>query len=221
MITKHSLIAGIFFAMLALLISCSQAPEGKTVDAGEAEEIVATNATDTLVVDTATSVINWEGTEPGDEGHYGDMRIKSGTILVNDGAISGGQFVIDMESINVTDLEGNRKTKLEGHLKAGDFFETEKYPEATFTIAEVNPTEGDSTANYIIKGNLQMKDSTKSIEIPAQVSIGEAMVTATTPPFTIDRTQWGVMYRSTALGTLKNKLINDRIGLTINLEAKK
>ncbi|MEL6696634.1 MAG: YceI family protein [Bacteroidota bacterium] len=221
MITKHSLIAGMLLTMLALLISCSQAPEGKTVEAGEAEEVAEATATDTLTVDTASSAISWEGTEPGDEGHYGDMKIKSGTLFVNDGAISGGQFVIDMESINVTDLEGKRKANLEGHLKDGDFFETDKYPEATFTIAEVSPTEGDSTANYIIKGNLQMKDSTKSIEIPAQVNVNESMVTAATPPFTIDRTQWGVMYRSTALGTLKNKLINDRIGLTINLEAKK
>ncbi|MEL6132063.1 MAG: YceI family protein [Bacteroidota bacterium] len=207
---------------MAVLVSCSQSPEGQKVDAGEAQEIAETTvATDTLMVDTASSLIDWEGTEPGDEGHYGNMKIKSGMILVSGETISGGQFVIDMESINVTDLEGGRKTKLEGHLKDGDFFETEKYPEATFTIGEVSPTEGDSTANFIIKGNLQMKDSTKSIEIPAQITMSETGVSATTPPFTIDRTQWGVMYRSTVVGTLKNKLINDRIGLTINLEAKK
>ena len=183
-------------AVALFFVACSQSPEGQQVDAGDAEDISAVSAADTLNVNIENSSIKWIGTEPGDEGHYGDMKVKSGMILVNDGQIEGGSFVIDMESINVMDLEGGRKTKLEGHLKDGDFFETNNYPEASFTIASVSAKENDSTANFLIKGNLQMKDSTKSIEFPAQNEMTENGLTAITPQFTIDRTQWGVMYRS-------------------------
>jgi hypothetical protein len=38
-----------------------------------------------------------------------------------------------------------------------------------------------------------------------------------TPSFTIDRTQWEVMYDAGILGTAKDDIISDEIGLQINL----
>ena len=48
--------------------------------------------------------------------------------------ITGGKFVMDMTSINVTDLSGESKGKLEGHLNSDDFFGVNHYPEATLEI---------------------------------------------------------------------------------------
>ena len=45
---------------------------------------------------------------------------------------------MDMTTINTTDIEGDYKNKLDGHLKADDFFGVEKHNTATlvFTLFE-------------------------------------------------------------------------------------
>jgi len=54
------------------------------------------------------------------------------------------------------------------------------------------------------------------------VGIGKDMVEVTTPPFTIDRTQWGVNYGSKSVfDNLGDKFINDEVGITITLKAGK
>ena len=211
----------IFLAVILLFAACTNAPEGKAVEAGEAAEVteVAGNV-DTLSVDLDQSSIHWVGTEPGDEGHNGSINIKSGYLLVGDETVKGGEFVIDMTSINVMDLEGEYKGKLEGHLKTGDFFEVEKFPEAVFTITSTSVEDQDSVYTSLITGNLTMKDETKAIEIPAKISLKDGGVTAETPQFTIDRTQWGIVFKSGIIGTVKDQLIDDQIGLQINLAAK-
>jgi len=209
------------FLIAALAVACSSSPEGQQVDAEAAQDIEAVAATDTFTVNTENSLIHWKGTEPGDEGHSGVISLKSGELYVDGVELAGGQFVIDMLSIDVTDLEGGRKEKLEGHLKDTDFFESTSYPEGTFTIASVEAAEGDSAATHYFTGNLALKDSVKSITFPAVVSMDGNGITAETPAFTIDRTQWGIVYKSGVIGTVADKLIDDQIGLQINLSASK
>lgn len=212
----------LFALTLALFVfACNSAPEGTQVEAGEAEEINTEAATGAeVMVNTEASMISWVGTKPLGDRHEGTIMIKSGKLMHDGSTITGGEFVIDMNSIANTDIpDAEYRANLEGHLKSGDFFEVEKHPEAKFTIASVAPTTSDSTANYVITGNLMMKDSTKSIQIPAMISMDNGTVKAMTPSFTIDRTEWGVMFLSGALGTVKDKMINDQIGLQINLVA--
>ena len=68
-------------------------------------------------------------------------------------------------------------------------------------------------------GNLTLKGITKSVTIPATVNMTENKLMASTPQFTIDRTEWNVMYGSSGLGLAKDKIINDRVGLSIELQA--
>jgi len=135
------------------------------------------------------------------------------------GVITGGEFVIDMNSIENTDQEGQDKQDLQNHLRSSDFFDAEKFPTATFTITEVKSLEGREDANYLVTGNLSMKGITKSISIPAKVMVSENAVEVETPKFTIDRTQWDITYKSGIIGTAKDRLINDQIGLQIKLQA--
>ena len=46
----------------------------------------------------------------------------------------GGQISIDMNSIHTTDMETRLNKKLDNHLKDEDFFNVEKFPEATLKI---------------------------------------------------------------------------------------
>ena len=39
-----------------------------------------------------------------------------------------------MNTINCTDLEGDAKNSIEGHLKSDDFFSVKKYPTSTLII---------------------------------------------------------------------------------------
>ena len=66
---------------------------------------------------------------------------------------------MDMTSINTTDLEGDYKDKLDGHLKADDFFGVEAHKTASLIFTSV--TKNDS--NYAVEGDLTIKGITNKI----------------------------------------------------------
>ncbi len=198
------------------MVACTSTP-GEKVEAGEKQEVQeVANTAKTLSVDTENSNINWVGTKPTGQ-HEGMMKIQSGELMLEGEQLVGGKFTMDMGSITVTDLEGEEKGKLEGHLKMGDFFEVEKYPTALFEITKVEAVEGAQNATHNITGNLTMRDQTKSVVIPAKVSYNDGQLKAETPPFKIDRTEWGIVYKSSKVGDMA---INDEMGIQINLMAK-
>jgi len=214
----------LLFALVTLgLAACSEAPKGEEIEAGEKVEKSTEASAEggmSYTVDTDASKVNWVGSELIGGKHTGYINLQDGSLTVNDGNITGGTFTLDMTSITDTDLSpDDGKAKLERHLKSDDFFNVQEYPTGAFEIVEVKAAEGKKDATHQITGNLTMKGITKSVTIPAKINMGENKLMASTPQFTIDRTQWDVMYRSSALNVAKDKVINDRIGLTIELQA--
>ena len=122
----------------------------------------------------------------------GELPINDGVLSVNEGQVTGGNFTINVTALEVNDLEGKDKAKLEGHLKSPDFFEVEKYPSAKFEITSVAPADSKASGTYpgathVISGNLTLKDSTKNVTFPAKIETnGEAV--GAQADFTIDRT---------------------------------
>lgn len=175
-------------------------------------------------VNTSTSVIEWTGSKQVGK-HSGTLKLSNGTVFVRDNKIEGGNFTIDMNSINVTDLKaGDGKEDLEGHLKgatvenADHFFNVKKYPEAKFEITGVSTETGKST----IEGNLTIKETTKNVKFPAIVSIDDSNVSITSDTFVIDRTQWKVNYASKSVFTdLNDKFVNDEIELRVVVKASR
>lgn len=55
-------------------------------------------------------------------------------------------------------------TDRDNHLKSGDFFDIEKYPEMSFKATTVEKDGSD----YIVKGDLTIKDVTKPIKLNAE-----------------------------------------------------
>lgn len=145
--------------------------------------------------------------------HTGTVNIKTGTVTLKKNALVGGTFVLDMTTINDTDLQGEYQQKLNTHLKTGDFFEVDKYPTATFTITSVK--KGNNGKN-VIKGNLTAKGKTKAVSFPAVVSLKNGEVALVSDKFTIDRQKWGIAYQS----TMKDVLVKDDIDLVVKLTAK-
>lgn len=172
------------------------------------------------------TIINWEGSKPTGN-HTGTIKVSDGKIYINNGKITSGNFTIDLNTITVTDITGEDKAGLESHLKgteaedADHFFNVAKYPTGKFEITSVLDTTTADGANTVVKGNLTLKGITKEISIPANVSVTADSVSVISKSFNINRTLWGINYRSKNIFTdLGDKFINDDIVLQINLAAK-
>lgn len=214
----------LFSMAVALLAASCTKPEGEKAEIAEAQDAAALVG-GTYSADTAASIINWEGAKPGST-HTGTIQLAEGTFAVEDGAITGGSFLIDMNTIVDTDLEGDYKAGLEAHLKGtatgkeDDFFNVAKYPTSKFEITSVTALEGDSLNTHEISGNLTLKDITKNVTFKANISNDGDVITATSQQFTIDRTEWGIKFLATVAGIPADKAVADEIGLQINLVAK-
>ena len=198
------------------MLACQNGEKAQT--GGETLEVNTdfTGSAD-FVVDNRMSEVGWKATELGAGGHNGKIKLRDGVLKVRDNELIGGTVTIDMSTITATDLEGEWKTKLENHLKNEDFFAIETYPTASFEIASVSPVDTINGASHLVSGNLQIKDITKSISFPANIRIVNNSVLATSQPFVIDRTEWGVTHRSGMMGTIKDKIIDDQVRITLKV----
>lgn len=213
-------------AVGAMTFACSNSPEGEKVDAQEAQEVKEVEATsETYAVAADESMIMWEGSDVAGKMHNGAIYLNSGEIMVEDGNIVGGNFTIDMGSIENYDVEDEEyNAKLVGHLKSPDFFNVDSFPTAKFEITDVAALEGDTAFTHQISGNLMMKDQTKNITFKANVTMDNGSIMAETSNFVIDRAQWNVKFRSPSffsMDELKDKAINDEMGIKIKLMASK
>lgn len=174
---------------------------------------------ESYTVDTAKSKLEWNASKVTGK-HNGEVMLKSGSLEMTDGTLTGGEFVIDMTSISVLDLDGNMKDKLTGHLNSPDFFNTAEFPEASFKINSVvsRGTPGD----YTIKGDLTVKGITKPTRFIANVAEEGGMITATAEEIIIDRAEYNVRYGSGSFfDNLGDKTIYDEFTIGVTLVAKK
>ena len=168
------------------------------------------------MVDTTASSAKWIGKKATGE-HNGSIKIKEGKLELAGNELTGGFFIMDMNSISCEDLPGKGKLKLENHLKSDDFFGVEKYPTATFTITKVK-NKGNN--NYQVKGNMTIKDITNEIEFTTQVAKRSAGLVAKAS-LTIDRSKFNVRYGSGSFfDELGDRLIYDDFELAIVLKSK-
>ena len=81
--------------------------------------------------------------------------------------------------------------------------------------------EGDSSvvagANYTVSGNLTLKDSTKNISFPANLTMADNKLSAKAN-FNIDRTQWGIVYGNDK--SLKDKFISETVNIKVDISSK-
>src|SRR5690606_7074872 len=118
-------------------------------------------------INTAKSNISWVGKKVTGQ-HSGTISFKDGILNFKDGKLTGGNFTVDMNSINVTDLKaGEGKEKLEGHLKADDFFGTATYPTSKLVFTKVT-TKSNNV--YAVTGDLTIKGITKPINFDLTVN---------------------------------------------------
>lgn len=165
------------------------------------------------------SIITWNvNYSIGKKGHEGTLKLTSGTILVKDGTIRGGNFTIDMNSVHATDMTGEGAKDLEDHLKSDDFLSTKNYPKGYFTVLN---SVSKLTGKLTVSGYLILKGISNSITFPTTVVETTATIIIKSE-FTVDRTLWGINYQSGSIfGTLKDDMISDNMNITLDFTFKK
>ncbi|WP_027125419.1 YceI family protein [Gelidibacter mesophilus] len=172
-----------------------------------ASSVITSNETK---VDVQNSKVTWKGHKVTGE-HEGHITLQKGTLKFNDSKqLTGGSFTMDMSTLTVTDLDGEMKGKLEGHLKSDDFFSTDKHTAATFVITNVSGKDG----KYKVTGDLTIKGITHPNSFDMLV-VGNTA----TADLKVDRTKYDIKFRSASFfDNLKDKAIYDEFDLNVNLK---
>ena len=204
------LIFGLFFGFF----SCKEQKEQKI--AAPVED----NGTP-LDVDIDSSVIYWTGFSPKAE-HHGTLKLKEGILYISDGKIKLGGFTIDMNTIRCTSILNEKDNqKLETHLKRGDFFDVVRFPEAQFTINNVEEINDQDSISHRISGTLELKGLEQGVSFDAKITKEGDIYKGVTRPFRIDRTRWGINYGSnTVYDAMQTSIVEDYIELKVVIVAR-
>ena len=191
-----------------VFVSCEN-PADKTTKAKVAnavEKSETVKAGGTKYVFTPASQVNFIGSKITGS-HNGGFKAFSGYFTIKDGAPVGNdhKVVIDMTS-TYADNE-----KLAGHLKSPDFFDVEKFPQATFDVTGI--AKSSDTA-YTVSGNFTLHGKSKNISFPATVSQSGDTVKIDSK-FNINRRDFEIVYAGKT-----DDLIRDEVVIELKLEAK-
>lgn len=146
---------------------------------------------------------------------HGRFAISAGTINLDDKNLIDSSV---MATINVASVDTGEAAR-DKHLNSPDFFDTAKFPTASFTSTKIAKT-GDG---YDVLGDLMLHGVTKPVtlhmEAPSKEQIGMDKMphrgfTATT---TIHRQDFGLTWN----GTLKSgdSMLGDDVKMTFDIEA--
>jgi polyisoprenoid-binding protein YceI len=161
------------------------------------------------VVKPEESAVTWKAYKVTGS-HTGIVNLKEGSLMFDEGKLTGGEFVVDMTTLVSTDLEGEYKGKLEGHLKSDDFFSIAKHPTSKLIFTSV---ESSGKNSYEVTGDLTIKGITKPITF--DVSVYGSKATAT---LKVDRTNYDIKFRSdNFFENLGDKTIYDEFDLVVDL----
>lgn len=156
------------------------------------------------------SVVTWTGNKIGGS-HTGGIKVKSGYLVLKQGDITGGEVVMDMNSITNTDLKDDGyNQKLVGHLKSDDFFGVEKYPTSTFKITKASKfKDGKATLTGVL--TIKGKSENISVDVTKKGNTYSSQLKA-------DRSKFDVRYGSNSFfDNLGDKAIDDIFILDIQL----
>lgn len=156
--------------------------------------------------------------------HTGKINLKTGNILFKNGDIISGTFVADMHSIGVTELMDDDdesedeeeespeddKSDLANHLMDKDFFASDTFPTATFTIKK----SIKKNSSYTLTGDMTIKGISKEITIDAILTNNILKSN-----LSINRTDFGIKYGSGSFfENLGDNVIKDSFDLILSLK---
>jgi len=141
----------------------------------------------------------------------------SGTIEADLSDLDASSVVFNIKSSSI-DTKNEDRDK---HLRSGDFFDVEKYPEISFVSSKITKS-GPQT--FAVTGTLTMHGVSKTVTLPVTF-LGEmtgprgSTVAGFEIETTIDRKEYGIVWnRALDAGGM---ILGDEVEININLETKK
>jgi polyisoprenoid-binding protein YceI len=169
-------------------------------------------------IDEKKSVITWKGSmklSPEDK-HVGYVSVSNAALWVDKNQLVGGDIQIEMNSLEYAD-KLDKNTPIH-HLKSPDYFDVRKFPTASLGILKVDAVDANT---FHITANLTIKAVTQQISFPATIQIQQGVLTASAQ-LTIDRTHWGINYRSGKFyKKFADQIVSDDIEFLIQIVAKR
>lgn len=182
-------------------------------------------AKEVYTVDLAQSELHWYAKKV-TGAHDGTVQLKSGSLEMDGGKLTGGSFVIDMTTITVTDISDDQgKSKLEGHLNSEDFFDVAQHNIAELTLKKVTKTGqqavSDKAQEYDVTADLTIKGKTNEVTFKAYAKDGGSDLDARAT-IVFDRTKYDIRYASKSFFEgIGDRAIYDDIKLEVSLKASK
>ncbi len=131
--------------------------------------------------------------------YFGTFPKMDGTLVIDTAKPENSKVDI---TIDVAAVDSN-DDKLDAHLRSPDFFDTAKFPTATFRSTKIERT-GPSTAK--VTGDLTLKGVTRPVTLDATFNqagvnfISKAYTIGFDAETTINRTDWGISTYAPAVG---------------------
>jgi len=161
-------------------------------------------------INVSESSIHWLGKKITGQ-HEGKINLLSGSLIMENGSLTGGDFIVDMNSLVSTDLKGESAKKLEGSLRSKEWFDVGKYPQAKLVFTSIVIRD---QGLYTVTGDFTIKGKTNPATFELKVNDLEA-----TAKVIIDRTLYNILYGSTSLfDNLKGKMINNYFEIDVSLK---
>lgn len=222
-ILKYTFIVLLFSVALS---SCKNTSEPEEKTSKTEQTVTESELSGTKTIDPIQSTIIWKGHKVMGS-HTGSIQLKSGQLAFENGALTSGNFVVDMSSIRATELmqedddeeehehnddggpEHDDRDDLSDHLKNEDFFAVSSYPEASLVIK----SSQNRDKLYHITGDITIKGITKEVTFDARLNdnVFESNIS-------INRTDFGIKYGSGSFfDNLGDRVIKDHFDLIITL----
>ena len=157
-------------------------------------------------VDIKSSEFGWYGSKIGGE-HFGKITLKEATLSESEGKVTGGEFVMDMSTITVENIDSAKyEKKFLDHMKSPDFFDTGNHPTATLKI---NKIDGSN-----VEGVLTIRGKSHPVTFPIEQN-GDTV----SGKMTFDRTKYDIIYKSkNFFENLGDKIIHDEVVLNFKVK---
>ncbi|MEX2514616.1 MAG: YceI family protein [Candidatus Paceibacterota bacterium] len=171
-------------------------------------------------VDTENSIVTWKAEKSFVDGYAdsGFIPVSTGTITVAEGVVATSSITLNVAEITATETSNINVgvDRLTSHLRSDDFFATEEFPEASFTVTNIEAVEGSETT-YNVTGDLTIKGETNEITFPAEIGMDDSQLVVSGSTV-IDRTEWDVRFRSPSFfNDLGDNAIADEVSITFDL----
>ena len=199
------------FIAVATMVACGGAADkAKEVSEEKTETVEEVVTEETVAINTAESNVMWMGQIVGGiKSHNGTVKLTEGELTMKGDEIVGGNFTVDMKSMNPLDsnyTEDKPAEMLVGHLSTGDFFLVDSFPTASFVIKSADMATNTITGDLTVKGVTNTETIT---DVAVDTEAGSAMGT-----LTFDRQKYNVAFSTGA----EDFVLSDDIELNFHLK---